>query len=135
MRCGVPASASFLAELSVSSPRIYLFSLSKKIFSGSKYPKTILFNFEKRSTGTGPFSRASVRRVPRCTGIQVRAMSDTDTISYLTRTTVPVISDESLRTQISELTKPPHHPKWSFAGACSALCRTGTRCVMRKAGI
>ena len=29
----------------------YLFSLSKKIFSGLKYPKKISFNFEKGSTG------------------------------------------------------------------------------------
>ena len=28
----------------------YLFSLSKKIFTRSKYPKVILFNFENRST-------------------------------------------------------------------------------------
>ena len=32
-------------------PENYLFSLSKKIFSGSKYPKNSFFNFEKRSTG------------------------------------------------------------------------------------
>ena len=31
--------SSFLAEISVSSPRNYLFLLSKKIFSGSKYLK------------------------------------------------------------------------------------------------
>ena len=29
----------------------YLFSLSNKIFSGSKHPHTTLFNFEKGSTG------------------------------------------------------------------------------------
>ena len=43
-------SASFLAEVSVSSPRKLSIFLSKKIFSGSKYPKNILFNFEKGST-------------------------------------------------------------------------------------
>ena len=31
-------------------PENYLFSLSKKFFSGSKHPKNSLFNFEKRST-------------------------------------------------------------------------------------
>ena len=31
-------------------PENYLFSLSKKMFSGSKYVKDILFYFEKRST-------------------------------------------------------------------------------------
>ena len=34
----------------LAHPENYLFSLSKKIFSGSKYPKNIKFNFEKRST-------------------------------------------------------------------------------------
>ena len=49
----VVGSASFLAELSVSSPRklfIFVIKISKKIFSGSKYPTNILFNFEKGST-------------------------------------------------------------------------------------
>ena len=40
----IAASASFLADISVSSPRKIYFSLSKKIFSGSKYPKNSLFN-------------------------------------------------------------------------------------------
>ena len=35
----VRTSASFLAEISVRSPRKYLFSVSRKIFSASKYPK------------------------------------------------------------------------------------------------
>ena len=43
-------SASFLAELSVSSPQKLFIFISRKIFSGSKYPKNILFNFEKGST-------------------------------------------------------------------------------------
>ena len=34
-----------------SHPDKYLFLLSRKIFYGSKYPKNILFNFEKGSTG------------------------------------------------------------------------------------
>ena len=44
-------------------------------------------------------------------------MSDADAISYLNSTTVPVISNESLRTQLSGLSRPPHHPKWPGAGA------------------
>ena len=43
-------SASFLAELSVRSPRKSILFITKKIFSGSKYPKIILFCFEKGST-------------------------------------------------------------------------------------
>ena len=40
-------------------PENYLFSLCKQMFSGSKYPKNILFNFEKRSTvGHMLFSRS-----------------------------------------------------------------------------
>ena len=34
----------------LAHPENYLFLLSIKIFSGSKYPKNILFNFEKGST-------------------------------------------------------------------------------------
>ena len=49
-----PVSASFLAEISVRSPR-KLFIFIKKIFSGSKYPKNILFNFVERSTRTCAF--------------------------------------------------------------------------------
>ena len=41
--------ASFLAELSVKSPWSYLFSLSWKKKSWSKYPKNISFIFENRS--------------------------------------------------------------------------------------
>ena len=61
------AGASFVAEVSIRSPVLpfwpnyrlghpenYLFSLSKKIFSGSKYPKIKLFNFEKGSTAGHP---------------------------------------------------------------------------------
>ena len=47
------ASGSFLAEISVSSPRKLVISLSKKIFCGSKYPRNNLFYFEKRSTAIG----------------------------------------------------------------------------------
>ena len=41
----------FWPKYRLAHPENYLFSLSKNIFSGSKYPKKILFNFEKRSTG------------------------------------------------------------------------------------
>ena len=42
-----------LSEISVSSPlKNDLFLLSRKLFSGSKYPKNVLFNFEK---GTGDY--------------------------------------------------------------------------------
>ena len=44
-------SASILAELSVSSAQNQLFLLSIRIFFGSKYPKNIVHNFEKGSTG------------------------------------------------------------------------------------
>ena len=48
----VTTSASFLAKILVESPRKnYLFPFSKKDFSGCKYPKNILFDFENRSTG------------------------------------------------------------------------------------
>ena len=41
----------FQPKYRLSHPEKYLFSLYNKIFSGSKYPKNILFNFEKRNTG------------------------------------------------------------------------------------
>ena len=45
-------SASFLAEVSVrSAPKLFIFVIYKKIFSRSTYPKHILFDFEKGSTG------------------------------------------------------------------------------------
>ena len=56
----------------------------------------------------------------RRTGTEVLAMSDTDAISYLNRTTVHVVGIESLRTQLSELSRPPHHHKWSRAGVRGA---------------
>ena len=37
----------FQPNYRLAHPKNYLFILSKKIFSGSKYPKNILFNFEK----------------------------------------------------------------------------------------
>ena len=40
----------FQPKYRLAHPENYLFSLSKKIFSGSKYPKNILFIFENRST-------------------------------------------------------------------------------------
>ena len=42
--------ASFLPKHRLAHPENCLFSLSKNTFSGSKYPKIILFNFENRST-------------------------------------------------------------------------------------
>ena len=44
-------------------------------------------------------------------------MSDADAISYLDKTNVHVISNDSLRTQLLELSTPLHHPKWHRAGA------------------
>ena len=37
----------------LADPENNLFSLSQKIFSGSKYPKNLLFNFEKGNAGGG----------------------------------------------------------------------------------
>ena len=56
-RIFISTSASLLAELSVSSPQKILFLLCKKIFSGSKYPKNILFHFEKGSTDLHPLRK------------------------------------------------------------------------------
>ena len=65
---------------------------------------------------TGPRSRAGACGALRRTGSSVRGMSDADAISYLHRTAVPVIDNESLRSKLSELSRPPHHPKWPSAG-------------------
>ena len=46
-------------------------------------------------------------------------MSDAGAISYLNRMTVHIIGVESLTTQLSELSTPPHHPEWARAGACA----------------
>ena len=46
----------FLPKHRLGHPENYLFSLSKQIFSGSKYPKNILFKFENRSTGGAQWS-------------------------------------------------------------------------------
>ena len=43
-------SASFLAGMSVRSPRKLCIFVIYEYFSGSKYPKNIIFNFENRST-------------------------------------------------------------------------------------
>ena len=40
----------FKPNYRLAHPENYLFLLSKEIFSGSKYQKNILFNFEKGST-------------------------------------------------------------------------------------
>ena len=47
----LPAVLPFWPNHRLGHPENYLFSLSKKIFSGSKYPKIKLFNVEKGSTG------------------------------------------------------------------------------------
>ena len=47
--CSTPAKF-FSPKYRLGHPENYLCLLSKKIFSGSKYPKNILFNFEKGST-------------------------------------------------------------------------------------
>ena len=51
----VTASDSFSAEISVESPGKFLLSLSKKIFSGPKYPKTcyLLLKTEALVTAQG----------------------------------------------------------------------------------
>ena len=54
----VSSSASFLAEISVRSPRKLIFLLPKQMFSGSKCPQNVLFIFENSSTG---FKGTSVR--------------------------------------------------------------------------
>ena len=43
-------STSFLPKYRLAHPENYSLSLSEEIFSGSKYPKCTLFNFEKWST-------------------------------------------------------------------------------------
>ena len=57
MRASLVASGSFLAEISVSSPRKLFVFIIKKTFSKSKYTKGVSFNFEKRSTDirSGPY--------------------------------------------------------------------------------
>ena len=41
----------FQPKYRLSHPENYLFLLSKKLFTGSEYPKNKLFNFEKNFTG------------------------------------------------------------------------------------
>ena len=45
-------------------PDFFLFSLSKNIFSGSNDPKTILFDFENRSTATNLWMNPELLRLP-----------------------------------------------------------------------
>ena len=47
------ASRAFVSTVTlVRSPRIlFIFIIEKIIFTGSKYPKKILFNFENKITG------------------------------------------------------------------------------------
>ena len=51
-------SACFLDELLVKSPRKLFIIIIENIFSGSKHPKNILFQFENRSTVAGALIRA-----------------------------------------------------------------------------
>ena len=46
--------------LPISHPENYLFSSSKKLFSGSKYPTKYIFNFENRSTAHGDLQKELV---------------------------------------------------------------------------
>ena len=48
----IRAVVIFWPKYRLAHPENDLFSLSNNIFSGSKYPKNISFNFEKRSTGS-----------------------------------------------------------------------------------
>ena len=51
VRCAAPYRQCFFVSRNiVRSPWKLFFLLSRKIVSGSKYPKNILFNFENRST-------------------------------------------------------------------------------------
>ena len=65
--------------------------------------------------------------------MEVRGIIDADAITYLNRTAVHVIGNESLRTQLSELYRPLHSPKWPRAGACDTPRRIGTRRAEHKA--
>ena len=58
-----------------------------------------------------------------------RGMSDVDAVYYLNRTAVPVIGAESLSTQLSEFSKPPHHQKIATCRYVIVQRRTGTRCA------
>ena len=49
--CMLRSSASFLAQTSFRSPwKLFILIILKNTFSGSKHPKSILFNFENRRT-------------------------------------------------------------------------------------
>ena len=65
----VLASAFFLAEISVRSPRkLFIFIICKNL-SGSKCPKNTLFDFENRRTGFGfPVARLGKRGQSATTG-------------------------------------------------------------------
>ena len=67
----VTRSASFLTETLVRSPQFF-FIIEKKIFSGSKHPENILFNFEYRCTGN--------------TGVIIFVSSELFDCLYFTRT-------------------------------------------------
>ena len=62
----------FYPKYRLVHPENYLFVLSMKIFSGSKYPKMNLFNFEKRSTGP---DSSSLMLVKHFCGLKLRYTS------------------------------------------------------------
>ena len=107
----------FQPKFCLGHPENYLFLLSKNLFTGSKYPKFDLLNFEKYFTGVG------VSGAPLRAGSAVRNGSDSDAIYDLNRTRVPVILTESQRAWLSELTRPPHCLKWQRTGATGATRR------------
>ena len=61
----------FYSKYRLCHPGNYLFLLSVKIVSGSKYPKHIIFHFEKRSTASHRIKRSahlirsSAKLIPR----------------------------------------------------------------------
>ena len=61
-----------------------------------------------RCIGTA-LSHVPVRKV--CCAIPAQGVSDADAACYLNRIAVPIISNASFRTQVQELSRPPHHPK------------------------
>ena len=61
-RCGLQvAVVLFWLKYRLGHPENYLLSLSSKLFSGSKYPKNSIFNFENRSIAS---DACSARKVP-----------------------------------------------------------------------
>ena len=69
------------------------------------------------------FTRWFVRCVNCCAGASVRNDNDADVIYYLNMARLPVIGNESLRTQLLELSRLRHRPKQSRDGSCGAARR------------